>query len=93
MTDTSPDIHARVQALNAAVESQPNVIQNWKPLPQSLGICGGMGPVAGAECAVDIFSRVKALPNVAYWEIYMYSDPAVESSKVRKMVSIINVMA
>jgi hypothetical protein len=83
LTESSPDLHARVRALLAANQPQSEVIKGWKPLPTTLGICGGMGPVAGAEFAVDLYPRVEALPNKQDWEMYMYSDPAVESGKVR----------
>ena len=45
-----------------------------------MGICGGMGPIAGASFAVDLGALLhgEQLPE---WTFYMYSDPSVESYK------------
>jgi aspartate racemase len=45
-----------------------------------LGICGGMGPVAGASFALDLCLLLKGERTV-YWGFFMFSNPLIEAYK------------
>jgi aspartate/glutamate racemase len=90
-TVTAGDLRSRLEAI-LAVEIPENKFVFSKPKLR-LGMTGGMGPVAGAELAVDLSNRLaearmkagKEASMRSGWQVVMMSDPQIETWKTEKM--------
>ena len=82
---TATKLQRRLEAVIAA--ELPEAEFKWTPSSRRLGVVGGMGPVAGAELAVDLSHRLAEAPKGkdpkqrSGWQVYMLSDPAIETWK------------